>query len=301
MATQFGGSVNTPLFSSDKPWIWAMIPVGFVIVVGALALCLHSRRRVKHFEAGLAATSPGGGTRLDPAGTRALERDLEEAWVRGATPTRRPPPGARYPYHGRSGSGGAPSAAAGRWTRPTSRWNWAGAVSRQEEGLNELGEAPPPYEKQQPQPEGNAEGVRKSSSTSIDGNVGPSSRNTSTTNLRGDSVELQSLSPPPPRPAVLATRAIAATQSIPNEMGESVRSRERERPTSAVEQIPPPPAYDSDRAESSTPVISTRRGEEESQPPPPMFLGAYDDGTAVVTVTPVPAAVLPSSSERRST
>lgn len=272
-----------------------MIPVGFVIVIGALALCLHSRRRVKHFEAGLAATSPSGATRLDPAGTRALERDLEEAWVRGAQPTRRPPAGARYHYHGRSGSG-APSAAAGRWTRPTSRWQWAGGVSRQE-GLNELGEAPPPYEKQQPR--GNAEGGRKSSS--IDGNVAPISQSTTTANVRNDSVELQSLSPPPPPPAVTVSTANPATQPISsggeNETGESARTRET--PSSAVDQIPPP-AYDNAGAQSSTPIITTRRGEGEPPPPPP-FIGGYDDGTAVVSVTPVPAAVLPSSLEHRRT
>ena len=279
MASTFGGSLGAPLFSSDKPWVWAMIPVGFVIVVGAVALCLHSQRRRKHFEAGLASSSPNGGTRLDPAGTRALERDLEEAWVRGATPTRRPP--AR---HHRSGSG-APSAAAGRWTRPTSRWQWAGGVARQEEGLNELGEAPPPYEKQ-----GDRESPRKSSS--VDGNV--SRRNTDD----DDSVELQNFtSPPPPAPALTISRATSSPISVyGNEMGENTRIRGN---LSAFGQ-PPPPAYESDGTRSPTPtsaIGSEQRGGLSPRPPSPP-IGGYDDGTAIVGVTPVPAAVLPPPEHR---
>lgn len=296
MASTFGGSVNAPLFSSDKPWVWAMIPVGFVIVIGAVALCLHSRRRMKHFEAGLAATSPSGATRLDPAGTRALERDLEEAWVRGATPARRPP----GRYHGRSGSG-APSAAAGRWTRPTSRWQWAGGVSRQEEGLNELGEAPPPYEKQYSH--ANAEGSRKSSS--LDGDVARSSNSTTSTtnNEADDGVELRNLYPPPPQPAPGASRMATTAQPISgggeNETGESARGRESS--SSAVNHLPPP-SYENDRSQSPTLILTTRQsgGEEErdGSPPPPPFTGGYDDGTAIVSVTPVPAAVLPSLEHR---
>ncbi|KAM7203716.1 hypothetical protein V8F33_002031 [Rhypophila sp. PSN 637] len=279
MASTFGGSVNEPLFSSDKPWVWAMIPVGFVVVIGAVALCLHSRRRVKHFDAGLVQTSALGGARLDPAGTRALERDLEEAWTRGATPTRRPP--ARY--QGRTGSG-VPSAAAGRWTRPTSRWQWAG-VARQEEGLNELGEAPPPYEKPQEQSDENGEGARKSSS--IDGNIPRISDSTTTTsfnNMREESVELQNLSPPPPS-------SIAHRLSMPTviEMGESARVRENT--SSAPGDLLPPPAYDSDGVRSPAPIIARPR--RDGSPPPPVFIGGHDDGSAVVSVTPVPPAVLP--------
>ncbi|KAK3325892.1 hypothetical protein B0H66DRAFT_142475 [Apodospora peruviana] len=287
MATVFGGSVSAPLFSSDKPWIWAMIPVGFVVIMGALALCLHSRRRARyHFNRypdNSSSPPAGGGTRLDSSGTRALERDLEEAWVRGATGTRRPPPPTLHNH--RAGSA-TQAAAGGRWARPSNRWQWIG-VSRPEEGLNELGEAPPPYEK----PE-NSEGARKAAPSATDGedagsnytNHHHNSNNVNNENANED-FELQNLSPPPP--AVTITRAISTpATSIHGEgaprIGDGTSSP---RPTS-------PPAYN----ETSTP----RNGEQQRDhyQDPSTIAGVNDDGTAIVTVTPLSPAVLPSDQHR---
>lgn len=82
---------------------------------------------------------------IDAPSLALIERDLQESWVRGA-PTQR-----RENIGSRSGIGG------GAWggSRSTAmrRWDWAG-IFRPEEGLNELGEAPPPYEKQPATEEG---------------------------------------------------------------------------------------------------------------------------------------------------
>lgn len=152
---------------SNHPWVWVMIPVGLVVVLGGLALCLHIRRRKQFFEkhknsrASTPARRPSahqpltnhsrdgqlhfGVREIDAPSLALIERDLQESWVRGA-PTQR-----RENIGSRSGTGG------GAWSGSRStamrRWDWAG-IFRPEEGLNELGEAPPPYEKQPATKEG---------------------------------------------------------------------------------------------------------------------------------------------------
>ncbi|KAK3403040.1 hypothetical protein B0T20DRAFT_474839 [Sordaria brevicollis] len=146
---------------NNHPWVWVMIPVGLVVVLGGLALCLHIRRRKQFLEkhkssrASTPARRPSahqpptshsrdgqlrfGVREIDAPSLAVIERDLQESWVRGA-PTQR-----RENIGSSSGTGG------GAWggSRSTAmrRWDWAG-IFRPEEGLNELGEAPPPYEKQ---------------------------------------------------------------------------------------------------------------------------------------------------------
>lgn len=115
MSTIGGQSLGA---GGSRPWIWVVIPLGIVIFVGGLACTCHTflrRRRKAHM------------LQLDPRGRRALEQDLENAAVRGSRG------GARL--YGQ------------RWVRPTTRWAWANNINiRGEEGLNELGEAPPPYD-----------------------------------------------------------------------------------------------------------------------------------------------------------
>ncbi|KAK1771209.1 hypothetical protein QBC33DRAFT_555699 [Phialemonium atrogriseum] len=130
MATTHG-SASYPLLSS-KPWAIIAIPLGVVAGLAALAVIFHTRRR-RRLKSRLLVSS-------DPRARQALERDLQEAWVRGAS------------SHGNSQQQQQQQQqqqrATTRWVRPASRWAWAHNVlqSRAEEGLNELGEAPPPYD-----------------------------------------------------------------------------------------------------------------------------------------------------------
>ncbi|CCC12485.1 hypothetical protein SMACR_06563 [Sordaria macrospora] len=152
---------------NNHPWVWVMIPVGLVIVLGALALCLHVRRRKQFVEkrksyrvptparrpsANHTSTSHSrdgqthfGVREVDGPSLALIERDLQESWVRGA-PTQR---------HNNTGSRSGTGGVAWGSSRPAAirRWDWAG-LFRPEEGLNELGEAPPPYEKQPVMKEG---------------------------------------------------------------------------------------------------------------------------------------------------
>jgi len=141
MAEPSFGPGPGPFSSDSSPWVWVLIPVGIVIAIGALAVCLHSKRR-QRLASYLHSTAPSPPPNAQPPESRSRainERDLEEAWVRGAPPTQNvaiPAPGGRW-----ANSNGT-----------NSRWYWAGSeprrgLSRPEEGLNELGEAPPPYEK----------------------------------------------------------------------------------------------------------------------------------------------------------
>lgn len=131
---------------ADKPWALIAIPLALVAALGIVALLLHSRHRKRH-KSRLAVSS-------DPRVRQALERDLQEAWVRGATGGRtdQPPTSPNRPSRSsqQSASGNQRGGGAGtRWVRPgTTRWAWARDMmqARAEEGLNELGEAPPPYD-----------------------------------------------------------------------------------------------------------------------------------------------------------
>ncbi|KAK0616107.1 hypothetical protein B0T17DRAFT_510648 [Bombardia bombarda] len=245
MATAFGSSATPPLFSSDHPWVWVLIPVGIVVALGGVAVCLHSRRRrpqrSRHANRATTAAIPGSGvtdeggggrgilsSRLDPSRTRALERDLEEAWVRGATTTTTGSRGntAAYLYHARSQqanmamAGSSAAGSQGRWARPANRWQWAG-VSRPEEGLNELGEAPPPYEKA-----GDNGAPRTTTEPGLscggDGNVSGSCNDESHHHHDADAVELRNLAPPQlplmshtPTTTLTATTTTAASSNTP--------------------------------------------------------------------------------------
>ena len=159
MSTGFGPPGDSPFMTTTHPWVWVLIPVGIVVAVGALAVCLHSRRRrqsssllPRHSSNNMddtpstpPAPGDGGGGRRNTRSHAFNARELEEAWVRGA------------PQQPRSSSGASVvlvPVPGGRLHRPptngaaASRWYWASGMVRPEEGLNEFGEAPPPYEKQ---------------------------------------------------------------------------------------------------------------------------------------------------------
>ncbi|KAK4459569.1 hypothetical protein QBC42DRAFT_254274 [Cladorrhinum samala] len=121
--------------AADHPWTWVLIPVAVLIALGAVAACLHTSRRRRR-AAQLRHESSLNSRRLTPSSPhlspRARHRrhrgqDLEA--------------GATY-YH-------ANGAAASRWwSLPPSQTNHHRPSHHlPEEGLNELGEAPPPYEK----------------------------------------------------------------------------------------------------------------------------------------------------------
>lgn len=117
MSSEFGPPTDATPFGSSTPtapWVWVLIPVGIVVIIGGAAVFLHSQRKARTPHdlppLPLLPLSNNDALRAQRGRSRAFnERDL--------------------PSH-------------------QSRWYAAGPVRPTEEGLNELGEAPPPYEKQ---------------------------------------------------------------------------------------------------------------------------------------------------------
>ncbi|KAK4191608.1 hypothetical protein QBC35DRAFT_486597 [Podospora australis] len=119
---------ESPLFSSEHPWAYVLIPVTLLTALGLLAALLHnlrSRRRRNSQPSSTLSYNPMSSPHLRPTPTRrrrdilVSHRDLESGDVH-RTPD---------------------------WVPQPSRTWWAmGTVRTQEEGLNELGEAPPPYD-----------------------------------------------------------------------------------------------------------------------------------------------------------
>ncbi|KAK4195976.1 hypothetical protein QBC40DRAFT_210401 [Triangularia verruculosa] len=119
------------LFSADHPWAWVLIPVLLLSSLGLLAACLHNsrRRRFARKQLQQSLTSPNQQqqqptlSRHSPHTTNPLsryavrdlstQRDLESGFF-------------------------SPGQEASRWAWPRH--------PPPEEGLNELGEAPPPYD-----------------------------------------------------------------------------------------------------------------------------------------------------------
>ena len=132
MATTYGSA--SPDFHS-RALAYVAIPLAVVLSLGVVAMVLHTQRRKRLLKRRLQYVGSNPGAR------RALERDLQEAWMRGAPPEER-----RRQQEQRR--------AMGRWNRNANvvnaggRWAWARELltARGEEGLNELGEAPPPYD-----------------------------------------------------------------------------------------------------------------------------------------------------------
>ncbi|KAK3360168.1 hypothetical protein B0T25DRAFT_122648 [Lasiosphaeria hispida] len=255
--------------SNNKPWVWVLIPVGIVVVIAGLAVCLHARRR-RQRKRGAASLPPPNNPHNPPGSrTRAFnEHDLEEAWVRGA------------PAPGTGATAAAPSG--GRWARTAagSRPWYFGSGSgsgargtrsravRPEEGLNELGEAPPPYEK-----------------PTTTANAIPKPPASSSSSLR-DQVELQTLASAPP---LLAT-ATGTTATTATSAWTSSDARSPLSPITVSSSLATTPSPSCGRASPS--------------PDPPVYTGgppAYDgpptggpDPRAASTDLALPApAVLP--------
>ncbi|OIW28978.1 hypothetical protein CONLIGDRAFT_402955 [Coniochaeta ligniaria NRRL 30616] len=162
MATT-GGSAASDL--NSRPWAYIAIPLAIVVGLGLIAALLHTARRKRLMKARLQYVGSNPGAR------RALERDLQEAWMRGA-------PQEEQRQQRR---------AMGRWSRNANgggRWAWARELltARSEEGLNEFGEAPPPYDGRRRASKVQAEGdvveleARPSGSGSGSGPAGGSGR-----------------------------------------------------------------------------------------------------------------------------
>lgn len=128
MATTYGSAGPDLL---GRPLAYVAIPLAVVVGLGIVAWMLNAQRRRRLMKARLHYVGSSPGAR------RALERDLQEAWMRGA------PHDERQQQQRR---------AMGRWSRNSAnaggRWAWARELltARSEEGLNEFGEAPPPYD-----------------------------------------------------------------------------------------------------------------------------------------------------------
>lgn len=126
MATTDGSAASD---LSSRPWAYVAIPLAIVVGLGLIAVLLHSQRRKRLLKARLRYVGSNPGAR------RALERDLQEAWMRGAPQEeqRQQRRLMRRWSQNANGSG---------------RWAWARELlsARAEEGLNEFGEPPPPYD-----------------------------------------------------------------------------------------------------------------------------------------------------------
>jgi hypothetical protein len=133
---------DTSSLLSDKPWIWAIFPLVLIVVVAILGVFLRIKRqqtRRANAEAEARLTALG----LDPDQVRDhLQR--EGVW--------RSPDASGTGANGivgiRTPGGIALTMVPRGWGR-NGRWAWAngfyGPHRAPEEGLNELGEAPPPY------------------------------------------------------------------------------------------------------------------------------------------------------------
>ncbi|KAK3685057.1 hypothetical protein B0T22DRAFT_208838 [Podospora appendiculata] len=283
MSNNFGESLS---LTTDHPWVWVLIPVSIVVILGGVAIVLHSRRRARYRTALSTPPQPG---RLDPSGTRALERDLEEAWVRGATSggTRRPPP---LPSTTTLSSTSQPNLlhqrAAGRWTRPSNRWQWAGGVSRPEEGLNELGEAPPPYEK------GGHENARRKTGVSAGGAA----------DSGNDDVELRNLAaarPQPSAPIIPAsllqstTRSSSTAPSTIHSGGEGEQNSSSSSSSSSSRgggASSPPTEVASQRSNSPSPPPYQPSADAAEQSGAGTGTGTGTDGGGGAAVAPTPPA-----------
>jgi hypothetical protein len=213
MATTYGSAA--PDFHSHA-LSYVAIPLAIVVGLGVVAMLLHTQRRKRLLKQQLRYVGPNPGAR------RVMERDIQDAWLRGA------------PHEERQRQR---RVVRGRWSRTANpngggRWAWAREflTSRGEEGLNEFGEAPPPY----------------------DGR-----RTGSKVHEEGDEVEMQV------RPSGSGPSSGSGTtddrSALRAEGSETGQSPDQQRRTSG--QLGQPPAYE-------TPVDEVRGGTAVAVPPP---------------------------------
>ncbi|KAK8049442.1 hypothetical protein PG994_011172 [Apiospora phragmitis] len=113
--------------NSAHPFTWVMVPIVVLAIAAVLMTCMRYRRRNKMLRA---------------FGPNPPDRDLESM---GTGRYRRPGGASRWQW---AGAGDAP--------RGAGRRRFGLGVASREEGLNELGEAPPAYSKS-PQQDGHIE------------------------------------------------------------------------------------------------------------------------------------------------
>lgn len=113
-------SLNNQILVTDKPYVWVFIPLAVFLTVGIAVTCCQFRRRQRKVRA----------LELHRDGSRALEQDLEALGgdAGGAAPTT------------------GPAVRSSRWQRLAAQTERERRLARAEDGLNELGEAPPPYD-----------------------------------------------------------------------------------------------------------------------------------------------------------
>lgn len=141
MANIFSRAEEGSIFNrGDKPWLSFLVLVLVFLGIAALWFIYKTMKRREQM-------------RLALQGRRALDRDIEVASGRryrhfptmASSPWTNNGPSSYTPARPRNGL----EAGHGR-VRTANRWAWATNLnpraSRREEGLNELGEAPPPYE-----------------------------------------------------------------------------------------------------------------------------------------------------------
>ncbi|KAK0728435.1 hypothetical protein B0T26DRAFT_748657 [Lasiosphaeria miniovina] len=228
MSSEFG-PIGPPIFSSDRPWLWVLIPVGVVVTLAGLAVWLHTRRRRRlhrlqqqRHEDGLpynlrdtrhpTTTRSHGGTGM--ATTREFpipsppSPPLMAAWAPPSQPA---------------------TAATGGSSRTRAARFGGGFSARQQEGLNEFGEAPPPYEKRLSAGKGDKAAAAAAA-------IPPRSDSGADADVDTDAVEMQSSTASPSLDAT--TTAMTTPDSA-----SSVVFHELPGSSPSPPPPPPPPAY----------------------------------------------------------
>ena len=232
---------NAPLPDNHSN-VYFLVPLTAVVVLGLLAFWIQRRRTLRKN-----AAAAGGRRRshMDATGRRILERDLENAWVQGATRrstiiTTGGPGGAvvavysgpRQGHNNINNHGGGPAGASGRRTRTNNRWAWIQNARLPEEGLNELGEAPPPYDRRRKHEVGKDEVV-------VEMQTAPQTED----RCAGPSTDGGSREPPPPTPAGHQEEEAPAYEEAPGRT-ESAAGGEAVSPSAIIPPAAPPPGYE---------------------------------------------------------
>lgn len=134
--TSGSGGIETSgnqILYTERPYVYIFIPLAIFVTVGLAVTCCQFRRRRRRIRA----------LQLHRDGGRALAQDVEALGATGtsATATSAPP----ATVNGRPFIPVAHGAGGSRWQWLQAQLEQERALARLEDGLNEFGEAPPPY------------------------------------------------------------------------------------------------------------------------------------------------------------